>query len=188
MDGESHWSQQEGPGELPGAGTDRVCTAAPAVERLAISCQGCPWGWLLLLLSLGLLVSRPHVGTGVHTLPRLVSVLLVGMAELTLVLATLGGTLLVLGALGLDVECSHHLSQLLAVVKNCYRCVVRFGTRVVLIQATPEFIGQPPGVKVHAVGQHVAPHLLGQLGDKQRIEEDAVLLPGGSKASIASMS
>ena len=60
-----------------------------------------------MLQPLGLLVSRPCAGAGICTLPCLVAILLVAVAQLPLALAALGGLLLALGALGLHirVEC-----------------------------------------------------------------------------------
>ena len=60
-----------------------------------------------------------------------------------------------------------------------------------LIHAGTEVVSQVshlPGVEVHYVGQPVAPDLFGQLGHIQRLEEDAIFLPGGSRASMVSIS
>ena len=151
----------------------------------------CPWGRLLLLQPLGLLVSQPRAGAGICTLPRLVSVLLVAVTQLPLALAALGGPLLGLGALGLHVERSHHLLELLHVLRDgCRRWVVLVAA-LAAVSSKLEVVRYSrhlSGAEVEAARHHLVADVQGQLVDKVRLEQHPIRLPCGSKASIDSIS
>ena len=132
-----------------------------------------PWRQLLLLQPLGLLVSRPRAGTGICTLPRLVTILLVAVAQLPLALAALGSLLLGLGVLGLHVERSHRLVELLNILMDSCRHRVMLVAALAAVSSKPEVVRHCrhlPGAEVEAACHHVVTDVQGQPVDEMCLE------------------